>query len=157
MWPQWHKFPDYTRIMTRLSTRIGPNMAECAKNAIELRECATELLDFGQIWTRIIAEIEKKKKNIYIYIYFPGGIYGCAGAVFWPIAIIWLNSTLYSDGDSDGFWELFGAFWADSAIFVLFGSIWLYPYHTTTTNPTNCQESRNTWVRGCIVGNSRSS
>ena len=33
----------------------------------------------------------------------------------------------------------------------------LYPYHTTTTNPTNCQESRNTWVRGCIVGNSRSS
>ena len=50
-------------------------------------------------------------------------------------------SALYSDGDSDGFWELFGAFWADSALFVLFGSIWLDDSGRSSTYDTNKPES----------------
>ena len=49
-------------------------MAECAEKATELPEIATELLDFGQIWTRVIAEIKEHD--------FSGCINGCAGAVF---------------------------------------------------------------------------
>ena len=48
--------------MTRMSTRIGTNMAEYAENATELPEFATESLDFVCIWTRIKAELKKKKK-----------------------------------------------------------------------------------------------
>ena len=101
--------------MTQMSTWIGINIAECAVNASQLPEFATEPLDFGQIWTWIIAEMKKKPD-------FLGGIYGCAVAEFWTIRFICLYSALYSDGDSDGFWELF---WADSALFMLFWSIWL--------------------------------
>ena len=54
------------------------------------------------------------------------GYLGYSGPSFGAIRLlIRLYSALYSDGDPDEFWELFVAFWADSALFVLFGSIWL--------------------------------
>ena len=55
---------------------------------------------------------------------------------FRSIRFIRLYSALNSNGDSDGFWELFRAFWPDSALFVLFGSFLLdglgrsFPYDT---------------------------
>ena len=83
-----------TRIMARMSTRIGTNMAECPENTTELPEFSTEALDFSQLLTRIIAELKKKHD-------FPGGVCGCAGAVFRPIRLTRLYSALYSDGNSD--------------------------------------------------------
>ena len=98
--PNLPEFPDYTRIMTRMSIRIGTNMTE---NATKLPEFATESLDLGQIWTRIIIELRRH--------HFPGGTRGVQELYS---GLFSLYSALYSDGDSDGFWELFGAFWADS-------------------------------------------
>ena len=109
-----------------MSIRIGTNMAECAT---ELPEFAKESLGLGQIWTRIIAELRKHD--------FQGGLYGCAGAVFWPNWLIHLYSAMYLDG----LWELFGAFWSDSALFVLFGFIWLDDSGRSSPYDTNKPES----------------
>ena len=53
MWLEWLEFPDYIRIMTRMSARSGTNKAEYAENATELPEFATESMHFGQIWTEL--------------------------------------------------------------------------------------------------------
>ena len=95
----------------------GTNMAECAENATELPEFATKSLDFGQVWTRIIAELKRKHD-------FPGGIWVCSScfptysAVFCPVLGWRFN-------------------WILGAIRGRFGSIWLdisgrsSPYDTT--------------------------
>ena len=47
---------------------IVENTTECAKNASILPRFATKSLDFGQIWTRIIAEIKKKNDFQEVYM-----------------------------------------------------------------------------------------
>ena len=46
-------------------------MAECAENATELSEFATESLVFGQIGTRIIAELKKTMIFLGVYMGVP--------------------------------------------------------------------------------------
>ena len=68
-------------------------------------------------------------------------IFGSYSTVFWPIRLTRLYSALYSGNDSDGFGEVFGAFWADSDLFVIFGSIWLDDSGRYSRNETNRPES----------------
>ena len=83
------------------------------------------------IWAKFVLELHD----------FPVGKYVCAGAVFWPIWLIRLHSALYLDGDSDGFWELLRAFWADWVLLMLFGSIRLDDSGHSSTYNTNKPQS----------------
>ena len=94
-----------------MSIRIWTNIAECAEHTTKLPEFATESLDLGQIWIRIIVD-------------------------FSPVCMVVQELFLAYLAYSPVFCSVFG--WrfgwilgairvirADSALFVLFGSIWL--------------------------------
>ena len=83
-------------------TQIGTNAAKCAEYAIKLPEFVTESLDFGQIWTQIIAELRKHD--------FPRGIHGCAGALSGLFSRILLCIPIVIRMDSERYTGILGRF-----------------------------------------------